>query len=156
MNSIRLVFITVLALNSFGCSNVPNDKTKNQVSISDKTTNLDNLKIETLPEKYAPFMSSSVGILLTPTNIDTKAYKLVFKTKEGLFLSWGKDTNNQVKELGKEVVYDKDLYWSYNFDNKFSQDEITLTVFDKANDKKLKELSLKVVISKEGFASVVK
>ena len=149
MKLISVFLISIITISTLGCSTIINENTKESV----KTSNLDKLKIETSPSKYAPTMSSAVGILLKPVNIDTNLYKLVFKTKEGFFLNWGKDNNYQVRELNKEVVYDKDLYWSYNYDSKFSENQINITVFDKLNNQKLKEIILNIEI-KDGFASI--
>ncbi len=74
------------------------------------------LVIEATPDKYSPFMSSTVGIRLTP-HYDTHAAVVYnWTTNYGYFISWNA-TDGKVTQYNQSVVTpDPDIYWSYSPD----------------------------------------
>lgn len=147
----NLLFSSLLLINTFSCSSV--SAVNNVQKEPAVTTNSNNtLKVETTPDNYAPIMSSTVGIALKPVYPDIQNYKVTFKTNNGKFLSW----NNQVKELGKETEYNgTDIYWSYEFEDKFTENEIKVSVLNKANNEIIQTKTVKIQMN-NGFANVIK
>ena len=144
-----IFFSLLIALSAFSCSSNPIINGGNNVVISSDEANL---KIEASPQIYTPIMSSTVGILLKPIYKNINDYKLVFKTDKGFFLEW----KNQVKNLGQETNYEKnDLYWSYDYENKFTDAEIKLSVFKKSNNDLVLTKNINIKVDNNGLATVV-
>jgi hypothetical protein len=72
------------------------------------------LTIQATPENYSPFMSSTVGIRLTPHYDTTAAVIYNWTTSYGFFLTWNA-TDGKVTQYNQSVLTtDPSIYWSYS------------------------------------------
>lgn len=168
MKTFRVALCSLLLISSFSCvtkyqgntnivqnSNViPSTSSSLNPSLAPVTSTITgSLKVETSPNAYTPTMSSTVGILINPIIDNINEYKVTFQTTNGYFLSW----NSQVKNLGKDITYDNNkTYWSFSGTEKFKEDNIKISVFNKSDNKLIDSLNLKVVIDDKGMATIVK
>lgn len=146
----KVCLLSFLLINIISCT-TPSSKTVETT----KSNNI-SLKIETSPSQYAPFMSSTVGILLKPIYEENKDNKVTLKTEKGIFLSWNSDGDSKVKTLGKETIYDgKNVYWSYDTSEKFTDNDIKVSINNQKTNELVKETIVKIKIDEKGLASVI-
>ncbi|MFC2012530.1 hypothetical protein ACFLVU_05305 [Chloroflexota bacterium] len=129
-----LVILTITGLT--GCTH------SNNISVED-------ISIDTDIDSYAPSMSSTVGIGLSPIceyNGPSGSIKYHWYTDNGHFIAWD-PPDFKVKRLGAEYINNgQKIYWSYNpveMDSERPSIEITLTVEDSQLGHILAETSLK-------------
>ncbi|MFN4150524.1 MAG: hypothetical protein ACK4IX_06250 [Candidatus Sericytochromatia bacterium] len=146
----KVFLLSFLLINIISCT-TPTVRTVEKT----KSNNI-SLKIETSPSQYAPFMSSTVGILIKPIYEENKDNKVTLKTDKGIFLSWNNDGDSKVKTLGKETIYDgKNVYWSYDTSEKFTDNDVKVSITNQKTDEIVKETIVKIKIDEKGLASVI-